>query len=192
MELAAGTGWWTEKLVKYADHITAVDSSSETLAICKAKVGAQKVSFIKDDIFSFKPDKLYDLVFFSFWLSHVPPDKFNSFWQLVSNSLKKNGRVFFIDSLKHETPKPKSNSQKPEDITSLRNLKSGKEFKIIKIFYQPQKLSQKLQKLGWQVKVKSTPNFFIYGFGRKLNEDNSSNTSLGSLRITDRLSKSRS
>jgi len=33
LEFAGGTGWWTEELARYADHVTTVDSSPEVLEI---------------------------------------------------------------------------------------------------------------------------------------------------------------
>ena len=38
LELASGTGWWTEQLVQFADRVTAVDSAPETIAINKEKL----------------------------------------------------------------------------------------------------------------------------------------------------------
>ncbi len=31
LELASGTGWWARELLRYADRVTALDSSSEAL-----------------------------------------------------------------------------------------------------------------------------------------------------------------
>jgi hypothetical protein len=36
-----------------------------------------------------------NLLFFSFWLSHVPPARFEEFWALVRGALKPEGRAFF-------------------------------------------------------------------------------------------------
>ena len=43
------------------------------------------------------PDRRYDAVFFGFWISHVPEEKFASFWSLVAEALEPGGRVFFFD-----------------------------------------------------------------------------------------------
>ncbi len=44
-----------------------------------------------------------------------------------------------------------------------RNLKDGREFEIVKLFYEPKSLSQCLQALGWQANVNQTQSFFLYG-----------------------------
>ena len=43
------------------------------------------------------PVRQYDTVYFGFWISHVPEDRFESFWDLVGEALKPAGRVFFFD-----------------------------------------------------------------------------------------------
>src|SRR3954469_20073525 len=87
LELACGTGWWTEQLVRFADSVTAVDASDEVLGLNRLRVGDAKVRRERADIFAWRPDAAYDVVFFSFWLSHVPPERFDGFWARVREAL---------------------------------------------------------------------------------------------------------
>jgi hypothetical protein len=48
----------------------------------------------QDGAFTWRPKERFDLVFFGFWLSHIPPQLFESFWRLVADSIKPGGRVF--------------------------------------------------------------------------------------------------
>ncbi len=98
LELACGTGQWTERLTRYADRLTAVDGAEEALELNRRRVG-DGVRYIHADMFSWTPTETYDVVFFSFWLSHVPPERFDQFWSLVRTALAPDGRVFFIDNL---------------------------------------------------------------------------------------------
>ncbi len=86
LELAGGTGQWTERLVRHADELTVVDASEEVLEFNRQRVG-DGVRHIQADLFSWKPDRRYDVVFFSFWLSHVPPELFQRFWDLVADGV---------------------------------------------------------------------------------------------------------
>jgi ubiquinone/menaquinone biosynthesis C-methylase UbiE len=74
LELAGGTGQWTASLAGYATRLTVLDASEETLAINRAKsaAAARPVDYVLADIFEWQPARRYDVVFFSFWLSHVP------------------------------------------------------------------------------------------------------------------------
>jgi trans-aconitate methyltransferase len=79
LELACGPGAWTSQLLRHAADVTAVDASPEMLAIAATRAGAQRVRFIQADLFAWEPDRRYDVVFFGFWLSHVPPGHFEPF-----------------------------------------------------------------------------------------------------------------
>jgi ubiquinone/menaquinone biosynthesis C-methylase UbiE len=166
LELACGTGIWTELLVQYASNITAVDASPEVLVTNQSRTKSSKVRYIQADLFEWQPDKEYDAVFFSFWLSHVPPEHFDAFWKSVAQALKPEGRVFFIDSQFESTSTAKNHLLKEKDSISVnRKLNDGREFQIVKVFYGVQNLSRRLHKLGWNCTVKKTPHYFFYGIG---------------------------
>ena len=97
LELACGPGSWTSRLVADAATVTAIDSSPEMLAIAKTRVKDSQVRWVQADLFGWKPDRRYDVVFFGAWLSHVPLERFDSFWSTVGESLVDHGRVFFVD-----------------------------------------------------------------------------------------------
>ena len=78
LELACGPGTWTRQLLGHAATVTAVDSSREMLAITSEHAGDDRVRFISADVFDWRPDRLHDIVFFGFWLSHVPLERFDS------------------------------------------------------------------------------------------------------------------
>jgi demethylmenaquinone methyltransferase/2-methoxy-6-polyprenyl-1,4-benzoquinol methylase len=164
LELACGTGLWTRHLVEWADSVTAVDAAPEVLAINRARVNDQRVRYVEADLFDWTPDAQYDACVFAFWLSHVPEERFAGFWATVARALKPGGRVLFIDSARTERSTA-ADHQLPgsgED-TMTRRLDDGREFEIVKRFYEPAELEQRLGQLGWQASVAATAEFFIYG-----------------------------
>jgi SAM-dependent methyltransferase len=170
LELACGTGLWTSELARHADSITAVDASPEVLDINRSRLGddhpEMPVRHVRADLFDWRPERRYDAVFFGFWLSHVPPDRFAAFWDLVRSALRKGGRVFFVDSLRTETwADKKRHGRDPRGHTTLRHLNDGRQFRIVKIFYDPVELAARLDEMGWNVSVRATENHLLYGFG---------------------------
>jgi len=164
LELAGGTGWWTEQLVGYANHITVVDASAEVLALNAARVPDPRVRRLQADLFAWEPDDAYDVVFFSFWLSHVPPERFDGFWAMVRSALAPGGRVFFVDSLRTELSTASDHVLPDEDdVVAERKLNDGSRYSIYKVFYDPARLQARLASLGWRAKVSATPSFFLYG-----------------------------
>ena len=164
LELACGTGIWTQRLVRSASSVTVVDASPEVLAINRTRVGSSRVRYVREDLFEWQPQQRFDFVFFGFWLSHVPPDQFDGFWSRVQESLKPAGKVFFIDSLRAEESTA-TNHVLPGagSLVTERKLDDGRQFRIIKIFYAPEELQHRLEIAGWTGYVRTTGTYFMYG-----------------------------
>jgi 2-polyprenyl-3-methyl-5-hydroxy-6-metoxy-1,4-benzoquinol methylase len=161
LELACGTGWWTQWLAENAEQVTAVDAAEEMLALNRERLNAANVRYILADVFSWKPDRQFDLVFFAFWMSHVPRNRFAAFWQLIGHSLKANGRVFFVDEL--GTQETRGLETRVDDDAVVRELEDGRQYRAVKIFYQPSELEAKLRTLGWNVEVRPAGRRFYWG-----------------------------
>jgi demethylmenaquinone methyltransferase/2-methoxy-6-polyprenyl-1,4-benzoquinol methylase len=151
LELAAGTGIWTRRLVPVADRVVAVDANAETLAL-----NTPAAELVVADIFTWQPPQQFDVVFFSFWLSHVPRTRFAEFWALVRSALRPGGRVFLIDS------------GPPEDAgdgeLQVRQLADGREFTIVKRYWEPDELRERVSDLGFELDLRLTRNgLFLYG-----------------------------
>ncbi|MDR3692402.1 MAG: class I SAM-dependent methyltransferase [Fimbriimonas sp.] len=167
LELAGGTGLWTLRLAPHAEQVTVVDASREMIEINKERLEGHAVRYLEQDIFSFEPDRRYDFMFFSFWISHVPSDLFDEFWAMVKRCLKPDGKVFFLDSLKEPQSTAVDHVLPGEDHseTLVRRLNDGREFRIFKLFYKPDELRERLDGLGLDTTVLATENFFLYGYG---------------------------
>jgi SAM-dependent methyltransferase len=163
LELACGTGQWTRRLAENNTRVLAVDASPEVIALNRERVGSARVEYQVADIFSWVPPAAFDVVFFSFWLSHVPPERFDGFWGLVRAALKPGGRVFFIDSLLEPTSTAVDHAPLDHSGLSQRRLNDGREFRIVKVFYEPSALEQRLSAMRWTGWVRATRTFFLYG-----------------------------
>ena len=164
LELACGTGLWTEQLARENRHVFAVDSAPEAIAINQNRVRAANVRYEVADVFAWTPTALFEAVFFAFWLSHVPASRFERFWRTVRTSLKPGGRAFFVDSLFE--PTSTARDHRPIDHSGVvrRKLNDGREFDIVKVFYEPAQLERQLAEIGWTGWVRSSGRFFLYGF----------------------------
>ncbi len=165
LELAGGTGWWTKQLARTADHLTVVDASPETLKINRARVERTDVEYVVTDIFDWQPQRSYEVVFFSFWLSHVPRQRFSGFWSLVRSCLGPGGRAFFIDNRTDSTPSPSSKDpfvvEYGPDL-HLRRLRDGSEYRVVKVMYEPEQLQRLIEAERWDAEIDAT-RWFIFG-----------------------------
>lgn len=157
LELACGQGSWTARLLRHADRITALDASPEMLAIAARRVDSERVRFVRADIFDWEPDERYDSVFFGFWLSHVPLERFDAFWSLVAACLRPGGRVFFVDDA-YRTPDELVEGA--ASTTIRRRLNDGRSHRVVKVPHEPADLERRLAALGWSVRVTSSGPLF--------------------------------
>ena len=168
LELAPGTGIWTERLLRTAKSITAVDASPEMVALNRARVASDQVSYILADLFTWRPERTYDAVFFGFWLSHVPVERLDAFLGMVAAALRPEGKLFFVDGRREPTSTAADHRlPDPGSQVMTRRLNDGREFQIVKIFYEPAALEARCAAVGLDVVVRETETYFMYGLGRR-------------------------
>jgi demethylmenaquinone methyltransferase/2-methoxy-6-polyprenyl-1,4-benzoquinol methylase len=163
LDLACGTGNWTRKLAPMASSLTGLDGAPEMIDRARRQVD-EPVEFIVADVFAWQPSRRYDTVFFSSWLSHVPPELFAPFWALVRRALTSSGRALFID----ERPAGAEafNEVFIDDApvpTVERTLRDGSRHGVVKVFYEPEELTDRLAREGWDAKVWPVEDVFFAG-----------------------------
>ena len=158
LELAAGTGLWTQRLVRTAASVTAVDASPEVLDLNRERIAGAgaPVEYVLADLFRWEPSRRYDVAFFSFWISHVPLVRFDDFWGLVDRALVPGGRAYLIDNA------PSLDWYDGEAGVTRRALVDGREYDIVKLYWSPVELRDRLAPLGWHAELRRG-EFFLYG-----------------------------
>jgi SAM-dependent methyltransferase len=164
LELACGTGIWTAELAGHAAGITALDASARALSLAREKVHAPNVEWVQGDVFAWEPAGAYDVCFFGFWLSHVPRELFAPFLAKVGRALRRGGRALMVDSARSERASARDQTLAPPgEELSTRRLDDGREYTIVKHWFEAGALQGELEALGWRARVGSTGEFFVYG-----------------------------
>lgn len=164
LEVACGTGMWTEALAGAAESMTAIDTAPEAIDIARGRVGSATVRFEVADVFAWDTHERFDVIFFSAWLSHVPDDRFDDFWQLLRGRLAEDGRVLFIDEHIDERGK-EAYVEGGEEIVE-RQLRDGSTFRIVKNFVDPERLIERLRRLGWECVIRRDGRDWVHGEAR--------------------------
>jgi 2-polyprenyl-3-methyl-5-hydroxy-6-metoxy-1,4-benzoquinol methylase len=164
LEIACGTGLWTEALARLADKVTAIDAATEAVALARDRVRSEYVRFEVADVFSWATEERFDVIFFSAWLSHVPASRFEQFWQLLRRVLANGGRVLFIDE--HVDVRDKEAYVPGRDEVVERRLRDGRQFRIVKNFIDPERLEHQLRELGWDCQIRRDGSDWIRGQAR--------------------------
>lgn len=170
LEIAGGTGQWTEQLMRYAGVLTVLDAAPEALAENRQRTAphTSMIDYVEGDVFTWEPPERYDVVFFSYWLSHVPPERFEEFWAQVERCLKPGGRVFVIDNLPSEAAE-RLDPEIPadDDGAVLRPAPDGNLYRVWKVLHAPEELCNALGALGWRFEAHATGEFFLWAHGSR-------------------------
>lgn len=170
LELAAGTGLFTRLLAVHAAEVHCVDASPETLALNRERMaaGSTPISYEVADLFNWQPAAQYDVVAFTFWLSHVPDDRLAAFWAMVSRALAPGGTVVVVDSqpdLARSAPRPGGAAANGSTASlERRQLRDGRKFQVVKRYWSPAELTADLASRGWHANFGAATNgLVLYG-----------------------------
>ncbi|HEX5166296.1 MAG TPA: class I SAM-dependent methyltransferase [Thermomicrobiales bacterium] len=172
LELAGGTGIWTEWLASRARHITVLDGSLEMIAINSVRLEAGgyrgKADYHQVNLFDWQPERQYDGLFMGYFISHVPTAMMDSFLATVASALKPGGVIGLLDG-RRETRSTSSDQPPPgpESDLTMRRLNDGRRFQIVKRFDEPAPLTAALARQGIDADVRTTAIHFLYATGHK-------------------------
>jgi SAM-dependent methyltransferase len=164
LEIACGSGLWTRRLAPRARRLVAVDSSPAMLDLNRRRFGAPNVEYACGDVFAWDPGERFDAIVFGFFLSHVPPGRFPFYWDRLRSWLEPTGAVFLVDEVA-APDRPRSSVVVPggPDFAHRRLLDDGREFTIVKLFYEPDDLVAKVRERGWDADIRTSGRHFLYG-----------------------------
>jgi demethylmenaquinone methyltransferase/2-methoxy-6-polyprenyl-1,4-benzoquinol methylase len=166
IELAAGTGWWSPLLASKGE-LSLYDAAQAPLDIARERLVAHRLRahlHVRDAWA--EPDRTVDAIFTGFWLSHVPRARLDAFLAIVRRWLKPGGTFAFIDS-RSDPSSGAGDHPSPTGDLSLRRLDDGREFTVVKVYYEPAVLEVALAGAGFMdVHVTTTGRFFLTGAAR--------------------------
>jgi len=171
VELAAGTGWWST-LLAGKGTLSIYDANEAPLDRARDRLLAHglRAHIHVRDAWA-EPDGPVDVLFCGFWLSHVPRARLADFLALARRWLKPGGRFAFIDSRLDphsgavDQPVAVAGQPPAPDAEIVpRRLADGREFRVVKVYWQPDELEAALLAAGFSsAVVTTTSRFFLLG-----------------------------
>lgn len=168
VELAPGTGYWTQLLAQRAGRVTALDGSAEMMDINRARLGAlaSKVEYRQVDLFGWQPKRTWDSLVFCFWISHIPLERLPAFLATCRSALVPGGVMFFLDGRRvQETTATDQTLPAQDSEIMVRKLNDGREFRIVKNFHEAETLTGLAAVAGFDLEVHATASYFQFGVG---------------------------
>ena len=171
IEIACGTGYWTEVLSKQAKYIWASDINQEVIDIAKAKnyLGA-KVDFELKDLKDLKKiSNDFEGLFGGFIWSHIRREELNEFIKMALNQVRAGAEMVFIDNkFVSGSNTPINRKDKEGNTFQLRTLQSGEQFEILKNFPTNNEVKEITQQLNIQFEWIDFQYFWIVKFKKKM------------------------
>lgn len=136
LEIACGTGYWTQFFAPNASKVVALDATEETLRIARHRVPPGKVEFIQGDAYEIPVrNKSFDAAFAGFWWSHVPLERIDQFLRGLHRALKPGATVVFIDNrFVQGSSTPISEHDDDRNTYQCRSLSDGSKHRVLKNF----------------------------------------------------------
>ena len=167
LELACGTGYWTEILSQVADSATATDINEEVLTIARNKpLGAAKTAFLNVDAYELSnfPQK-FSAGLAVFWWSHIPKAKLGDFLRGFHRALRPGALVVFIDNRYVEgSSTPISRTDEQGNTYQIRKLDNGSAHEVLKNFPSENELRASVDGLASELQVEFLPYYWVLSY----------------------------
>jgi len=170
LEVACGTGYWTELVAPHVRSITAIDYAEETLAIARAKkYPPNRVQFAQGDAYAL-PDfrRRHDALFAVFWWSHVPLARLDSFLGAVAMAVAPGSIVAFLDNRYVEgSSTPVARSDEQGNSYQTRKLDDGSTHDVLKNFPTERQLIERASMHGEDARVEWLDYYWLLTYRTK-------------------------
>lgn len=136
LEIACGTGNWTQVLAKRALSVTATDVNQSTLSIAKAKdMFGGNIEFSVCDAYELNViENEFEVAFAADWFSHVPKQHYDSFLSGLHRRLEPGASVVFLDMDEQTHDREGVYSDHYGNLVRDRTLPNGQTFPVINNF----------------------------------------------------------
>ncbi|HVE52877.1 MAG TPA: methyltransferase domain-containing protein [Ramlibacter sp.] len=150
LEVACGTGYWTQYLAPVAAGMVAVDSSPETLRIAQTRARPEDVDFVTGDAYRLPVAAGgFQSAFAGFWFSHVPKERVPEFLANLHMALVPGAKVVFLDNRFVEgSSTPISEHDEQGNTYQIRHLADGSSHRVLKNFPSELDLRRAVETIG--------------------------------------------
>ena len=163
LEVACGTGFWTQVIAPHARAMVALDAAPETMAIAARRVPHETVRFVQGDAYALPCDLGdFDAAFAGFWFSHLPQARQREFLCGLGAVLAPGATVVLLDNryiAGSSTPIAETDTN--GDSYQLRALDDGTTHRVLKNFPTEARLHEVLAGIGEQATLTQLQYYWL-------------------------------
>ncbi len=149
LEVACGTGYWTQRLARVAESIIGTDISMSVLRIASQKHYACSTRFVAADALLQQPLRCpFDVVVAGFWWSHIPLGRLANALRALRPSASPSLLVLFDNRFLLGSSSPIAASDAEGNTYQQRTLSDGSQHMVLKNYPSMSDVLSRLDALG--------------------------------------------
>lgn len=162
LEVAAGTGYWTEVAAPVCNAITATDSVTETLAIAAKRHLGANVDLLAADAYDLpRFASAFDVGMANLWWSHVEKQRHQEFLSEFMGCLRRDASIVMIDQIYVEGICPQeSRYDEWGNRYELRKLQNGAIYEIVKNYPSDEELLNSFAQFSEDIRIMRLHHFW--------------------------------
>jgi 2-polyprenyl-3-methyl-5-hydroxy-6-metoxy-1,4-benzoquinol methylase len=155
LEIACGTGFWTERIAEVATFVQATDINEPVIAIAKQKHYAKaNVSFKVADFLQYQTAQPYESLFGGFIWSHILLQEIDAFLAIINSYISPGGTVVFIDNnFVPGSNLPITHTDKEGNTYQSRQLSNGSTHLVLKNFPSESYIISKIENCASDIQI---------------------------------------
>jgi demethylmenaquinone methyltransferase/2-methoxy-6-polyprenyl-1,4-benzoquinol methylase len=169
LEVACGTGYWTQYLAQRVARLTATDWTPEPLQFAKLRPNVDGVSFVEADAYALPASVgQFNGAFAGLWFSHVPVAGRQAFLQSLHARLVPGARVILLDNSEVQCRElPIAERDADGNTYQHRLLRDGTVHRVLKNFPSGTELSALVSSVAAVQKHTQLENFWLFEYELK-------------------------
>jgi cyclopropane fatty-acyl-phospholipid synthase-like methyltransferase len=163
LELACGTGYWTQYYASSAASVLATDVNPEMIALAQAKgLDANKVTWKLADAFDLQVTGSFSACFAGFWWSHVMREDQEDFLQDLRQKLGKDTLLVLMDNVYVEGSSTTiARTDLQGNTFQIRTLPDGGRYEVLKNFPTDSALRKKLAAATKEIRILRLEHYWM-------------------------------
>jgi len=170
LEVACGTGYWTQFIARSALHVNACDINEAVLEIAREKpIPPGRATFFKADAITLEGVPAgCDAAFAGFWWSHVRKSELEVFVKELALRLQPGATVAILDNTYAEgSSTPISRRDAEGNTYQMRALASGEQYEVLKNFPSALELTEAVRPVAREAHLESLTYYWLLVFTLK-------------------------
>ena len=164
LEIACGTGYWTQFIARAARKVHACDINEAVLEIAREKpIARGRAEFFRADALTLEgvPEGC-DAAFAGFWWSHVKKSELRAFVSRLDAKLRRGSVIAILDNTFVEgSSTPISRRDAEGNSYQMRHLANGEEYEVLKNFPTAAELAAAVREVAAEAHLETLKYYWL-------------------------------